>query len=174
MYTGRVKHEERIERLEQARETARDGEYRHALELAQEVLDAEPYDLNALALKGNILDYQAEVAAELGLADLAVEAAEEARHCYETMLQVDRENVRALIDIGDHLSRRSRHEDALGWYDRALAQLDAGRYFSSHDEDLAEALTRKRDSLIALGRNQEAVQVNADGRRRCPDSDSFR
>ena len=74
-----MKHEERLERLEAARETAREGEYRRALELTQDVLDAEPYDLNALALKGNILDYQSEVAAELGLADLAAEASDEAR-----------------------------------------------------------------------------------------------
>ena len=169
-----MKHDERLERLEAARESAREGEYRRALELTQEVLDAEPYDLNALALKGNILDYQAEVAAELGLTELAVEASDEARYCYETMLEIDAENVRALIDLGDHQARRSRHEDAIGWFDRALAQLDAGRYFSSLDEDLAEALARKRDSLIALNRIEEAVAVNADGRRRCPGSDAFR
>jgi tetratricopeptide (TPR) repeat protein len=168
-----VKHEERLARLEAARDKARDGEYHRALELTQAVLDAEPYDLNALALKGNILDYQYEVAAELGLSDLAAEASEEARHCYETMLQIDGENVRALIDMGDHCAVRSRHEDALGWFDRALSELDAGRYFSSLDEDLAEALARKRDSLIALNRVEEAVAVNADGRRRCPGSDSF-
>jgi len=169
-----VDHEERLERLEAARESAREGEYRRALELAQEVLDAEPYDLNALALKGNILDYQAEVAAELGLADLAVEAADEARWCYETMLEIDADNVRALIDMGDHQARRARHEDALRWFDRAIAQLDAGRYFAALEEDLAEALARKRDSLLALGRSAEAAAVNADGRRRCPGSDAFR
>jgi len=169
-----VEHDERLERLEAARESAREGEYRHALEQAQDVLDAEPYDLNALALKGNILDYQSEVATELGLADLAAEASEEARHCYELMLEIDAENVRALIDSGDHLARRGQHKQALGWFDRALKQLDAGRYFSSLDEDLAEALTCKRDSLIALGLDSKAVEVNADGRNRCPDSDSFR
>ena len=167
-------HDERLERLEAARESAREGEYRHALEQAQDVLDAEPYDLNALALKGNILDYQSEVATELGLADLAAEASEEALHCYQTMLEIDSENVRALIDLGDRQARRGRHEDALGWFDRAIAELDAGRYFSVLEEDLAEALTRKRDSLIALGRTTEAVEVNAEGRNRCPGSDSFR
>jgi tetratricopeptide (TPR) repeat protein len=169
-----VDHDERLKRLEAARESAREGEYHDALLQTQQVLDAEPYDLNALALKGNILDYQSEVAAELGLADVAVEASDEAHRCYSMMLDIDAENVRALIDIGDHLARRGRHDDALGWFDRALVQLDAGRYFSSAEDDLAEALTRKRDSLIALGRTQEAVAVNADGRERCPGSDAFR
>jgi lipopolysaccharide biosynthesis regulator YciM len=143
------------------------------LQQVQEVLDHDPFDLNALALKGNLLDLRAAIAAELGLGDEAEDEWRRARRCYETMLKVDANSVRAMIDLGDHCARKTAHKDAIGWFDRAIDLLDAGHYFSSVEEDLAEALAGKRDSLLLLGRDQEAVQVNADGRRRCPDSDAF-
>lgn len=95
-----------------------------ALEILDQLLSADPHDVEALRLKGNILEM-------LG-------APMEARWCYEAIGEVKPDDVRTLIDIGDTFNFSEDSDDidtALAFYDRAIDWLNKGHFSESLEEE---------------------------------------
>ena len=112
--------------------------YTSAFHIIDQVLSSDPEDVDALLLKGNLLDLEAtdswvEMSPEGKLRNL-----EAARRCYVRVLEVDEENVNALRDLGDYWGDRQQIDRAIHYYDRASAILQAREPSADRDESLAE------------------------------------
>ena len=77
-----------------------------ALEIVNRLLLDDPLDVEALSLKGTILE--------------VLDTYTDARRCYEKILDINPMNARALIDVGDTYELTDDLETALSFYDRAI------------------------------------------------------
>lgn len=129
-------------------------DYEKALKEVATVLKDNPLDIDALILRGNILDLS--------------ERFEASRSCYDAVLRQDGNNTRALIDMGDWFSRQGRVKKALSSYDRALTLLKNGVFYLSRSEELEEAYLDKILLLREAGRLDEAQQTVNQALASCP------
>ena len=123
----------------------------------------------ALRLRGHMLEY--EVALEQSQAlnvDSFDPRLEIIRKSYETALQADPYCVAAAIDLGDYWNDfTDDSERAIEYYDRAILLIKSGQCTEDREAELRDAYTGKIQALIALNRNDAAVdcrkQAMADG-----------
>jgi len=147
---------QRLTFLENAKAIATlEHDYEEALDIVNRLLKRNTRDTDALILKGNILDL--------------AHKRSESRRCYEKVLRRDKNNVRALIDMGDWCSYKRKPGAAVSFYDRALSLLKRGVFYLSRKDEFEEGYTGKIALLRELGRMAEARQVTRDAVTNCPD-----
>jgi tetratricopeptide (TPR) repeat protein len=162
-------------RLEEARKYAvEEEEYNMALSIIENFLYDHPNDLDALRLKGNILELKAYDMEELGDSfsqEQFNKLIELSRECYETLLSKDPNFVVAYIDLGDYWNHKGNHDLALKNYDRAIALLKEGIYYSSREEEFEEVYWAKSELLREIGAINESRQCRLEGLKLCPNSE---
>lgn len=110
----------RINTLESARRLSLGGSYEAALQEIDQLLETGRADLEALRLKGNILELKALDANEQSSKKLMTSADYlEARKCYEEILVKDPSNTMALTDLGDHFKNLGAYDKAFDYYAQA-------------------------------------------------------
>lgn len=130
-----------------AREMFLEGRPADALKALEGMLAADADDLDALRLKGNILEFMAlEQANRDQDTPLKHPGMWEARRCYERILELDPDNTLALVDMGDHFKNLYAYEQAEDYYGRAIGLLERGVSRWSLRDEINEAF----DSLVDL------------------------
>ena len=114
-----------------------------ALEIVNRLLLDDPLDVEALSLKGTILE--------------VLDTYTDARRCYEKILDINPMNARALIDVGDTYELTDDLETALSFYDRAIDILNDLLPTDSGNEDLEQAVCNKARILRDIGRAADAA-----------------
>ena len=136
------------------------GQYGEALAALEKVVGRQPEDVEALRLKGNIL--------ELKVLDRAQYRSENllrsrdwlaARKCYESILSVDPENTLALIDLGDHYRNMGASTKALEYYEVAIALLEKGQFRWSKKGEVDEVCSHAAELYADLGRDEDAARI---------------
>ncbi len=135
-----------LQQLETIRSLATAGRYDEALVNVSKVLKHNPNDLEALRLRGNILELKVLDYGQFRPQKL-MRSKEylEARSCYEQILKVDPNNTLALIDMGDHFFNVDAYDRAEAYYVNALSLLRNGEFRLSWEDELREAFDRYMD-----------------------------
>lgn len=148
---------ERLRILEAARELSLKGEYRAGVEMVEGLLQDSPSDIEAKRLKGNILELAALHRVQYEARKLLRSSQFlQARRCYEDILQADPNNTLAMIDLADHFKNLAAFEQAISYYDSALAVLRSGVYRldwkdeirTVYDGKIEIAQTQRRPGLV--------------------------
>lgn len=108
----------RDELLEEAAGYAVDRDTDRALSIVNDLLSTDPDDIDALLLKGHLLEMR-------GNSDLA-------RELNERVIELDPGNVHALIDLADCDQDNGDFEHALERLEEAQARVEAGFYRTDH------------------------------------------
>ena len=149
---------DRISLLEDAKFLALfDKKYDEAIFLVDRLLSERDNDIDALRLKGNILDLKA---LDISLpTDLETNKGffSEAKKCYEKILEIDQNNALAMIDLGDYWAREDNYSVALKWYDNAIHVLENGIYHSSLEEEMEEAVCKRSELIESHKLNDKMV-----------------
>lgn len=146
--------------LEEIRNTALSGDYADALLAIEQILSREPDHVDALRLKGNILELRAlDRAQGRGRSLLRSSDYLAARKCYEEVLGRDQRNTLALIDLGDHFRNLGAVTKALDHYERAIALLSGGRFGWSRKEEIAEAFGNAAELYREVGKEADSARV---------------
>ena len=163
----------RIKLLEKAKALAvLHRKYNESIEIVDYLLRHRSNDIDALRLKGNILDLQAlDLMQDQSVDSTDIQNLDHARTCYEKILTLDPENVVALIDMGDYWKHRENYEVASEYYNRAIELLKRGHFYSSFESECEEAFRSKAELLKYIGKTEEAFFCIAEGLRLCPDSE---
>jgi tetratricopeptide (TPR) repeat protein len=146
--------------LEEIRDTAISGRYVEALASLDVIMERQPKHVEALRLKGNVLELKALDRAQyeskklLRSRDFVA-----ARKCYETILLLDPENTLALIDLGDHFRNLGASEKALEYYESAISLLQKGRFRWSKKEEIEDVCKHATELYAALGREADETRV---------------
>lgn len=143
--------------LEEANGAALEWDTARALEILDQLLALDPTDVEALLLKGHVLEMR-------GQAKLA-------RPLYEDVLRLDSANALALVDLADCEQDEGRLEPALQLLEKAEAIVQAGIYRSDRDFELEEVLRGKYYCLKKLRREAEALETLRRGAELVPASD---
>ncbi len=134
---------ERIGILEAARALATlEHNTAGAIRKLEAILRENPNDLDALMLKGNVLDMDGNH--------------EEALRFYQQALSLDPDNVSALIDFGDCVAWLGRYQEAIGYFDRALELLRQGKFYLDSREECKSAFLSKLEALRDSGQVEKA------------------
>lgn len=162
-----------IEQLEKAKTLAIiHRQYNKALKIVNYLLKLKSSDIDALRLKGNILDLQTlDLMRDQSVISTDAQNFDHARICYEKILKLDPGNIVALIDMGDYWERRENYEIALEYYNKAIERLRNGHFYNSFEDECEEAFWSKAELLKNIGRVEEASFCVADGLQLCPDSE---
>lgn len=113
-----------------------------AIRVLEAILRENPDDLDALMLKGNILDMDGNH--------------EEALKFYQQALNLDPDNVPALIDFGDCIAWLGRYQEAIGYYERALELLKQGKFYLDPRDECRSAYRGKLEALRDSGQVEKA------------------
>jgi len=153
-------------KLERIRDVAIEGNPALALTELETILAADPGDVEALRLKGNILEMRALNRAQY-TADKLLRSRDyvAARACYESILAIDKDNTLALIDMGDHFRNLGALEQALGYYEQAIDRLSKGRCSWSRREEMVEAFGQAIELYRQLGKESDVVRLMTQRRR---------
>lgn len=155
----------RIEQLESIRDLATEGSYDEAIRRISRFLRGAPHDLEAIRLKGNMLELKALDRAQYHCKKLLrSEEYLEARRCYERILKVDEGNTLALIDLGDHFANLGAHDKAGSYYEAALTLLRQGESRTSWRDEVAEAFDRYIDLCNETGRVHDKQRLEREKR----------
>lgn len=127
----------------------------------EKVLKSDPKNIDALLMKGNIID--------LYFSSL-MEIHEVARSCYEEVLVFTPSNVCALIDMGDWYSIEGKYNKAIRYYDKAISFLKQGKFYRSLKKEFEEAYIGKTSALKYSKKHREAQQCAVEGLQHCPNS----
>lgn len=152
---GQRSGDSRSERLEEAWGLGIQGHYDPALEILEDLLKENPSDVRALRLKGNLLELK-----EMDLLEHSgkklVSSADylAARECYEQILNIDPQYVKAYIDLGDHYRNLDANDKAVEYYKEAVRVLQQTPKDQDWNEDVEEVLKAvelltKHDRLAA-------------------------
>jgi hypothetical protein len=146
--TAKNAHEwNRLELLEEARRSSLSSDPVGALKAVDEVLRRNPDDLEALQLKGNLLEKDALEQNEFSSKRLSrSQGYLLARRCYESILEKDASNTSALLDIGDHYLHLDALDLAQTYYSRLLKLLKAGEFRTNWREEISDL--RERTSVL--------------------------
>lgn len=142
---------QRTQKLERAKELALEGSYEPALQIIDDLLGDNRLDIDALRLKGNVLDLEVVHQTELLSNSEKAHKIELAKQCYEEALNISPNNVLALIDIADFWREQQQCAKALQYYDQALELLKHGQAYLSLEDELEEAYAGKLETLRILG-----------------------
>lgn len=116
----------------------------------------EPRDIEALRLKGNLLDLQTADQELPQSSENRRLQVERARQCYVRVLEIEPHDGQAMKDLGD--SWLEEHpETAAEYYARAVAELDTSVASAATRDDLIEAMEGHIDALERLGRTEEGT-----------------
>ena len=135
--------------------------YDDALRILDGLLRTVPNDLPTLRMKGNLLELKAMDLLENSSKRLTSSADYmTARQCYEAILRIDKQNVRVLIDLGDHYRTLDAKDKAIEYYRGAANALQKAPTESSRKEDVEEllesvALLTKYDRVAEEARSIE-------------------
>lgn len=138
---------DRSETLESAKFFALSQNFKDAIHLVNLVLQNNPNDVQALCLKGNILEMQGgcdylNSIERVGQSAWAIEA----RCCYIKALEIDSANTWALRDLADNLKNSGDYEGALRLYDELIFLLEKLPPGMSEGE-LEDAIDERLDLL---------------------------
>ncbi|NDB33316.1 MAG: hypothetical protein EB149_04690 [Thaumarchaeota archaeon] len=111
------------------------GNFKKALALFGQVLEAEPQNITALIKKGNILGKYAKY--------------QDAIVCYDTALGIEPKNSLALINKGLALHYLERYNDAISCYDRILQDKPKS----------ALVLYNKASSLVRNNQTSQGLEI---------------
>ncbi len=141
---------DRIQTLEEAKSLSISGLYREALALIEPLLVQNPRDVDALRLKGNILELQVlETEAEMqGKKHVTSVAFRKARACYEQILLIEPNHLGAMTDLGSHWHSLGEDSKALRYFDRVIAFPHA---CTLHRDEFIEAVEGKIEILREQG-----------------------
>lgn len=133
---------DRIDKLGEAKTAALSGSYETALKVVDLILNRFPDDIDALRLKGNIIELW--ISAEFDAIPTAGSNARLslARACYEKILTIDSRNTLALKDLADHLKDLGEKTEALILYKKLIGIL---RIDSANGCDVADELREALD-----------------------------
>jgi tetratricopeptide (TPR) repeat protein len=135
-------------RLDDSRLLAMSCEYAAALDSIEVILGAYPENLDALRLKGNVLEQRALDENELSSRGLAISSDFlDALACYEKILRIDPKNTIGLIDLGDHYKYTDAFDQAFECYGNAIDLLEAGEARIGVESELRELLSTCADLL---------------------------
>lgn len=147
---------DRMQVLEEARGLSLDGHYEEALLMVDRLLQSAADDVDALRLRGNVLELQALDRHEYSNKKLLSRAEYvEARRCYERILALDPGNPMALMDLGDHYKNLSAFDRALEYYAHLAAAL-ANKHDSASRDQAEDLLRAVREVLVS---NPESVRA---------------
>jgi Flp pilus assembly protein TadD len=155
---------DRVEKLEEARMLALESNFSAADKIISELLQDRPDDVEALRLKGNVLE-QAELEKNEFAADRLTLSARyiAAGACYEEILRLDATNTCALLDLGDHFLNLDALDQAQTYYSRALELLESGEFRTDWREEVSDLLER----ATALSRTEKKAEFGAELRVHC-------
>ena len=127
---------------------------------------ADPDDVQALRLKGNILEMRALDRAQ-HTTDKLLRSRDyvAARACYESILAIDKDNTLALIDMGDHFRNLGALEQALSYYEQAIDRLSKGRFSWSRREEVIEAFGQGIELYQQLGKESDVARLTVQRKR---------
>lgn len=166
---------QRMMLLEKARYMATiTGQYSEAIEVVNTLFAVNGEDIDALKLKGNILDLSALGLIKDNMLREGRQQFEEARTYYEQILKLDTNNIPALVDMGDYWRRSEKPEMALAYYGKAINLLKQGFYYISRNDEIEEAFYAKSELLRAIGKNAEAEECRIEGLQLCPSAELLR
>jgi tetratricopeptide (TPR) repeat protein len=150
----------RIDVLEQARALSLEGDYGQALHLLDGLLLKDPRDVDALRLKGNVIELQI-MEREAGQSTKYVYSRQfkEARACYDRILLLQPLHLGALVDLGTHWKNLGDPSKALAYFDKVLDLCEGSS--ATDREPLAEALQGKIEILREQGRMDQALSLEA-------------
>jgi len=135
-------------------------EYRAALDAIEAILRKHPGDLDALRLKGNILEQKALDEHERSPRSLALSLDYlTAFACYEQVLGVDPRHTVALIDLGDHYRYVDAFDQAFTFYRSAMELLEAGEERIGAASEIRELLSTCDDLLRYPSARERAQQL---------------
>ncbi len=155
--------------LQQARSLALEHRYDEALRILEGFVVAYPGAVDGLILMGGVNGMRASGDGNLSPEDRDA-ANQRARQCFEEALEREPTCVWALTDLGDWHSFQGHYEDALRFYDRAIALLEKGTSWRSLKDEAEEAYWARAAALDHLGRCGEAEECRKRGRTLNPDS----
>jgi tetratricopeptide (TPR) repeat protein len=136
------------------RTTIFERNYKKALKQIDVFLQTNADDIDALLLKGHILDL--------------IEKYGESLKCYKKVLNIDKANVPAIIDIADVENKRGNVKKALNLYNQAISLLKRNIYYVSKEEELEEAYWNKIVLLRDQGQIKAAKRTVLNAERDCP------
>lgn len=154
---GKTTH---VQFLESIRSEAVSGGYEKALIDLNRFLEENPTEVEALRLKGNILELRALDGAQyhskklLRLPDYM-----HAQECYEKILDIDERNTLALIDLGDHYKNLGANDKAISYLARATSLLNVGEFRLGVREEAQEILDRILDIETANFQSKELSSI---------------
>jgi tetratricopeptide (TPR) repeat protein len=129
--------------LEEARTRAMESDFSSALGLLSELLQKRPDDIDALRLKGNVLEQAAleknEYSSKRLSSNLDYLAA---RECYKAILRQDPRHTNALIDLGDHYFHLDAEDLAVNYYSEVERLLREGEFRTDWKEEVSDLLER--------------------------------
>lgn len=131
----------------------------------EEILLHAPQDIDALLMKGNIIDLYFSSLHEIH---------EIARSCYKEVLILVPSNVCALIDMGDWYAAENEYKESIRFYNKAIRLLKCGQFYRSRVNELEEAYMGKISALKDSKRFMDARQCAKEGLRYCPESNVLR
>lgn len=164
---------DRTLQLEHARSLALEQNYDEALSLVEAMLSVASDDLDALRLKGNILDLEISDENQFLTNEEKSGKLEAAKKCYERVLALSPHNVLALIDLADYWKHQGEFDQSLSYYDRAIDLLKHNHAYLALRDELEEAFEGKFDLLYQFNREAEAAECREEARRLIPDSALF-
>ena len=131
----------RTEQLKEAWDLGIQGHYHAALEVLNDLLKEKPMDVGALRLKGNLLELkEMDLLENSGKKLMSSNDYRAARRCYERILEVDPDNVKARIDLGDHYRNLGANDKALEYYGAAARVLQQSHSAPTWKEDVEQLL----------------------------------
>lgn len=151
---------ENYEALENARKLSIAGDYLGALARIETVLAKNPHEVEALRLKGNVIELRV-FERELNSGEAFVRSPEvlKARACYEQALLLQPEHIGVLADLGTHWKNLGNNNKALEFFDKVIALLPVAPNVEFDSDPIVEALEGKIEILEEQGDTEGAQRV---------------
>jgi Flp pilus assembly protein TadD len=146
------------EQLLQIKSLAMRGEYGIALACLEGLLQEDPRNVDALRLKGNVIELAA-YSEDYRPGEQGGQAprVEEAESCYREILRLDPANVLAMIDLGDHHCNLGNFDLADSMYDKAIDCLLNGHYCLDFSDEAISAYDGKIDIARTRGGSDQTI-----------------
>jgi tetratricopeptide (TPR) repeat protein len=150
----------RIKTLSEAKNMAfLEKDYDSSISILDEWLNSNKDDVDALRLKGNILDLKALDLMQDGIEDISL--FELARNCYEKILIIKPNSPLAYVDLAEYWLRNGCAKEALTLCNKSIELLENGYSSVCMNDEIEEAYNCKIDILNKLARTKEALSVAA-------------
>ncbi|MDK2124116.1 hypothetical protein [Parachitinimonas caeni] len=141
------------DRLENAKWLAVEGHYAEAIADIDAVLgETDSPSLDALRLKGNTLELQANDPATSADTRARNACRQAALACYQQILQINPNYLYALLDLADYYQAENDHASAMQYYNRALALLEQDKSFIDPQVEVDEIRQSLATSAEAAAR----------------------